>query len=224
LRPDARKLVLAVLLVAGLAAACRQDMHDQPRIEPYEESDFFADGRGNRMPVEGAVARGQLRADEAFYTGLAGDQFVEVLPVEVTRELLDRGRERYDIFCSPCHSRVGDGRGMIVRRGFKQPASFHEQRLRDQKIGYFYDVISRGFGEMSSYAAQVEPEDRWAIAAYIRALQLSQNVVVADLDAAGRAVVEAGLAERSHPAESAAESAAEPAHGSGHDQEAESHD
>lgn len=221
MRPELSKLVLVFLVIgAGSLAGCRQDMHDQPVIEAYEESDFFADGRGNRLPVDGTVARGQLRADDAFYTGLAGDQFVATLPIPVTRELLERGRERYDIFCSPCHSRVGDGLGMIVRRGFKQPASFHEPRLRDQKVGYFYDVISRGFGEMSSYAAQIEPEDRWAIAAYIRALQLSQNVVVADLAPTARGAVETGLAKRDEPA------ASDPGatHAPGHDQETARHD
>lgn len=186
-------LALGALLVGSLAG-CRQDMHDQPRIEPFEESDFFADGLGHRTPVEGTVARGLLQEDDAFYTGLVDDEFLAELPMANTRQLLEHGRERYDIYCTPCHSRVGDGRGMIVRRGFKQPASFHEQRLRDQNIGYFYDVITRGFGEMSSYAAQVSPEDRWAISAYIRALQLSQNVVVADLDPAQRTRIEEGIA------------------------------
>jgi len=177
-------------------------MHDQPRIEPYEESDFFADGLGNRTPVAGTIARGMLREDVGFYTGLVDDQFLQKLPVANTRQLLERGRERYDIFCSPCHSRVGDGRGMIVRRGFKQPSSFHEQRLRDQPIGYFYDVITRGFGEMSSYAAQVSPEDRWAIAGYIRALQLSQNVAIANLEPDDRSAIEKSIAV--HSSESAA--------------------
>ncbi len=145
------------------------------------------------MPVEGTIARGNLRDDQAFYTGLVGDQFLAELPVANTRELLERGRERYDIFCSPCHSRIGDGRGMIVRRGFKQPASFHDARLRDQPVGYYFDVMTRGFGEMSSYAPMVKPEDRWAIAAYIRALQLSQNVVLADLDAVKRKAIESAI-------------------------------
>jgi mono/diheme cytochrome c family protein len=165
-------------------------MHDQPVLEPFEASDFFADGRGGRMPIEGTVARGALRDDEAFYTGLAGDQFLAELPLANTRELLERGHERFDIFCSPCHSRTGDGRGMIVRRGFKQPASFHEARLRDQPVGYYFDVMSRGFGEMSSYASLIRPADRWAIAAYIRALQLSQKVVLADLDVEDRTAIE----------------------------------
>lgn len=184
-------LVLCLVSVFGLA--CRQDMHDQPVIEPNEASDFFADGRGNRLPIEGTIARGRLQDDTAFYTGLSDDRFVTDLPMAGTRELLERGRERFDIFCSPCHGRVGDGRGMIVRRGFKQPASFHEERLRKQPVGYYFDVVSRGFGEMSSYASMIEPEDRWAIAAYIRALQLSQNVVLADQDAEARTAITSAI-------------------------------
>ncbi|MCP4205013.1 MAG: cytochrome c [bacterium] len=175
-------------------------MHDQPVLEPNEASDFFADGRGNRMPIEGTVARGQLRDNEAFYTGLSGDQFLAELPVANTRGLLERGQNRYDIFCSPCHSRIGNGRGMIVRRGFKQPASFHEARLRDQPVGYYFDVMSRGFGEMSSYAPLVKAEDRWAIVAYIRALQLSQNVVLADLDEPKRKAIESAVEAQATPA------------------------
>lgn len=185
------------MVVVGAATGCRQDMHDQPVLELYEESEFFADRRGYRMPVEGTVARGQLRADTAFYTGLSEDQFLTELPIPGTRELLERGRDRYEIFCTPCHSRLGDGRGMIVRRGFKQPASFHEARLRNQPVGYYFDVMSRGFGEMSSYAGQIRPEDRWAIAGYIRALQLSQSVVLENLEADDRERVRVGLATRS---------------------------
>jgi mono/diheme cytochrome c family protein len=174
-------------------------MHDQPVLEVYEESTFFADGRGDRMPIEGTVARGHLREDAAFFTGLEGDAFVAELPIAPTRAVLERGRERYEIYCSPCHDRVGNGLGMIVRRGFKQPTSFHDQRLRDQPVGYFYDVITRGFGEMSSYAPLVGPEDRWAIAAYIRALQLSQRVELSELAPAERAAIEGRLATSQAP-------------------------
>lgn len=212
MRPS-RSLALAATL-AVLLGACRQDMHDQPVLEAYEESDFFADGRGERLPVEGTVARGQLRDNRPFYTGLDGDAFVTELPVETTVELLERGRERYDIFCSPCHDRVGNGLGMIVRRGFKQPASFHEQRLRDQPVGYYFDVISRGFGEMSSYAAMIDPADRWAISAYIRALQLSQRVDLSDLDPEVRAEIEAAIGADPAGAASAADS--EPGEEAGH--------
>ncbi len=194
-----RSLVLLVLLT-GAAFGCRQDMHDQPVLEEYEASDFFADGRGDRMPIEGTVARGSWSADEAFSTGLVGDAFVTELPVAPTQEFLERGRDRYDIFCSPCHDRAGTGRGMIVRRGFKQPTSFHHPRLRAQPVGYFFDVMSRGFGEMSSYAPLVKAEDRWAIAAYVRALQLSQRVVLAELEPSARAAIEASMAEAEDPA------------------------
>ena len=190
--PRSKALLLVAVLLPAFVA-CRQDMHDGPVLEPYEESDFFADGRGDRRPIEGTVARGQLFDDPIFYTGLDGDAFVSELPVEVTEKLLERGRERYDIFCSPCHDRVGNGRGMIVRRGFKQPSSFHEARLRDQPVGYYFDVISRGFGEMSSYAPLVDHEDRWAIAAYIKTLQMSQRLELADLDPAFRTKIEASM-------------------------------
>ncbi len=190
---------LTLCLAAVVGGACRQDMHDQPVIEPNEASDFFADGRGNRMPIEGTIARGLLHDDTAFYTGLSDDRFVADLPMAGTRELLERGRERYDIFCSPCHGRVGDGRGMIVRRGFKQPASFHEERLRNQPVGYYFDVVSRGFGEMSSYASMIEAKDRWAIAAYIGALQLSQNVVIADQDVKARAAIVGAIESAKSP-------------------------
>ncbi len=168
----ARRLALAALFAA--LAGCRQDMHDQPKFEPLEATALFADRSSARPLVAGTVARGQLREDQALFTGLEGDQFVSDLPLEMTAELVARGRTRYDAFCSPCHGLQGDGLGMIVRRGFKQPTSLHEQRLRDTPVGYFFDVMTRGFGQMSSYAAQVGPEDRWAIAAYIRALQLSR--------------------------------------------------
>jgi cytochrome c553 len=157
-------------------------MHDQPRHEPLEASTLFADGRSSRPLIEGTVARGQLRDDRELYTGLdAEGQFVTNLPTPVTRELLERGQSRFNAFCSPCHGRRGDGGGMVVQRGFKQPQSFHQDRLLDTPTGYYYDVITRGFGEMSSYAAQLSPRDRWAIVAYIRALQVSRNVPVATL-------------------------------------------
>jgi hypothetical protein len=177
-----------VLLIS--APACRQDMFNQPKVKPMARSDFFDDGISARLPVEGTVARGELRADRVFHTGIGPDgKFVTALPVPLTRSLLLRGRERYDIFCSPCHSRVGDGRGMIVERGFKQPPSFHIDRLRTQPIGYFFDVVTSGFGQMSGYAAQVPPADRWAIAAYIRALQLSQHAPLQEVPAADREAI-----------------------------------
>jgi mono/diheme cytochrome c family protein len=165
-----------MVLVAALTAGCRQDMHDQPRYEPLEASSFFADGRASRPLVEGTVPRGHLHEDDFLYRGKEGAEWASRFPFVVTRETLDRGRERYEIFCTPCHGLLGDGKGMVVRRGFPQAASFHDDRLRDEKPGYFFDVITNGFGRMSGYASQLHAEDRWAVVAYIRALQLSQNV------------------------------------------------
>jgi hypothetical protein len=158
-------------------------MHDQPRYEPLEASGFFADGRASRPLVPGTVARGQLHTDTHFYLGKVDGTLVDTLPLPVTRPLLERGRERYDIYCAPCHDRLGSGQGMIVRRGFRSPPSLHIDRLREAPIGHFFDVISNGFGVMTDYAAQVAPPDRWAIAAYIRALQLSQHAQMTDVPA-----------------------------------------
>lgn len=169
-----------------MAVGCRQDMHDQPRFEALEASDFFDDGRSARPYVRGTVARGSLRHDDHFYTGRVDGELVETLPFELTREHLERGRERFDIFCSPCHGGLGNGEGMIVQRGFRRPPSFHEDRLREMPIGHFYDVISNGFGTMKDYSSRVAPEDRWAIAAYIRALQLSQRTTLDDVPPAER--------------------------------------
>ena len=189
--PRARVARAGAVLLLCLAAACRQDMFNQPKVKPLAESDFFEDGSGARPSVEGTVARGELRADRVFHTAIGPDgKFVGTLPVPLTRPLLLRGQERFNIFCSPCHGRVGDGRGMVVQRGFKQPPSYHIDRLRTQPIGYFFDVMTNGFGQMSSYAAQVPPADRWAIAAYIRALQLSQHAPVREVPARDRAEIE----------------------------------
>jgi len=154
----------------------RQAMYNQEKYEPLEASAFFADGQSVRPPVEGTVARGQLHLDSHLYTGKIDGQLATSLPFPLTRERLERGRERFDIFCSPCHDRTGAGNGMIVQRGFKRPPSFHQQRLREAPLGHFYDVITNGFGAMYSYASRIPVEDRWAIAAYVRTLQLSQNV------------------------------------------------
>ena len=190
---DKRRGTLAFLfLCCGVfSSACRQDMYNQPRIKPLAPSDFFADGQSARLPIPGTVARGQLNANRELLTGIGADgALLTVVPIPVTPQVIRRGQERFDIYCSPCHSRLGDGRGMIVRRGFKQPSSFHIDRLRGQSIGYFFDVMTQGFGQMSSYASQVPVEDRWAIAAYIRALQLSAHAPVAELPAADRAELE----------------------------------
>ncbi len=174
-------VVVWVLALVVLGVGCRQDMHDQPKYQPLEASAFFADGRASRPVVPGTVARGQLREDSRLYAGRdSAGSFVEEVPFSVTRAVLDRGHERYDIYCSPCHDRVGNGNGMIVQRGFKRPPSLHEERLRDTPDGYFFQVVTEGFGAMKGYAAQVPPRDRWAIVAYIRALQLSQHAVLAE--------------------------------------------
>ena len=156
-------------------------MHDQPRYEPLEASSFFQDGRSARPLVAGTVARGELHEDEQFYTGKAGGTLVSTFPFPVTREVLERGQERYNIFCSPCHARVGNGQGIIVQRGFRQPSSFHIDRLREAPVGYFFEVITNGFGSMYDYADRIPPPDRWAIIAYIRALQLSQHATLEDV-------------------------------------------
>ena len=172
----------SVLLLVGLVAACRIDMHVQPRINPLAKSDFFTDQRSARPPVEGTVARGQLHADSYFYTGKIGNNPGDAMPFPVTKDVLERGRERYNIYCAPCHSRVGDGNGFIPSRGFtRKPPSFHEQRLQKAPLGYVFDVMTNGFGIMPDYASQIPPRDRWDIVAYIRALQLSQNATKADV-------------------------------------------
>jgi mono/diheme cytochrome c family protein len=158
-------------------------MADQPRYKPLAESTFFGDDRSARPLVPGTVARGELRADEPFYTGKSGGNLVTALPIPLTRELLQRGQERFNIFCAPCHGRTGEGNGMVVQRGYRRPPSYHIDRLRQTPIGHFFDVMTHGFGAMPDYAAQVPPADRWAIAAYIRALQLSQNATLADVPA-----------------------------------------
>jgi len=177
-----RLLTATALLFALALAGCRYDMQDQPRYEPLESSTFFDDGRASRAPVAGTVARGHLDEDTVFFAGVeANGAMVTAIPMPVDRALLDRGRERYDIYCSPCHDRVGGGAGMIVQRGYKQPPTFHDDRMRSLPPGYYYNVIRNGFGVMPSYAAQVPANDRWAIVAYIRALQRSQNATLADV-------------------------------------------
>jgi mono/diheme cytochrome c family protein len=153
-------------------------MHDNPRYEPLEASSFFADRRSAREPVAGTVARGELREDEHLYTGKVGGKLSATFPFAVTRERLERGRQRYDIYCAPCHDRLGTGLGMVVRRGFRRPPSMHDERLRLAPPGHFFDVMTNGFGAMASYAAEVPVEDRWAIAAYLRALQFSQRAPI----------------------------------------------
>ena len=186
----ALKLCCWLPLSFGLVA-CQQKMADQPRYKPLQKSDFFADERGARPLVEGTVARGHLEADEHFYAGKINGNPVDRFPFPITKEVLLRGQERYNIFCSPCHDQVGTGQGMIVRRGYRPPPSFHIDRLRTAPDGHFFDVMTHGFGAMPDYAQQIPPADRWAIVGYIRALQFSQNTRVGDLpEKERRALVE----------------------------------
>jgi cytochrome c553 len=164
------------MLAAVLSlTACRDDMHDQPRYKPLASTTFFDDGRSARPTIEDTVARGQLHLDEARYTGKENGQDINYFPIQITRADLARGQERFNIFCSPCHGRLGDGKGMIVSRGFRQPPSYHDARLMNAATGHFFDVMTNGYGAMYSYASRIPVDDRWRITAYIRALQLSQN-------------------------------------------------
>ncbi len=169
-----------LLLVAG-TAACRLDMHVQPKYKPLDPSGFFRDGRSERPAVPGVVARGQLRTDELLYTGKIDGVVADTFPFPITRQDLERGKERYNIYCSPCHDYTGSGQGMIVQRAFQRPPSYHIDRLRQAPAGHFFAVMTSGYGAMYSYASRVSPEDRWRIAAYIRALQLSQNATLSDV-------------------------------------------
>lgn len=167
-----------VLLV--LQAGCT-DMYDGQRMKPLEESKFYADELSSRPLEEGTVARGHARNDSLMYTGKIGGKFADMFPMKVTKAELEHGRERFNTFCSPCHGRLGDGRGMIVMRGFPQPNSFHSDSLVSRPVGYYFDVITNGFGRMYSYAPSIPVNDRWAIVAYVRALQTSQNVPAGEL-------------------------------------------
>lgn len=188
-----KKFGSAVLLlgVCLMGVGCRQDMQDQPKMKPYRGSSFFRDGLSTRPPVEGTIPRGYLRADKELYTGKKSvssvstaatstnpyPDDVDTFPFPITAETVKRGRERYEIFCSACHGLTGYGDGMIVRRGFRQAASFHDDRLRQAPVGHYFDAVTNGWGAMPSYAPQIAVQDRWAIIAYIRALQLSQQNV-----------------------------------------------
>jgi len=185
---------IAALALLCFVSGCRRDMQVQPRYNPYDASNFYGDSRSARPPVAGTIARGQLHLDELLYTGKVDGKDADVFPFAITRADLNRGRERYNIYCSPCHDVSGSGRGMIVLRGFPQPPSFHIDRLRQAPAGHYFDVMTNGLGVMYSYAARVSPEDRWRIAAYIRALQLSQQATVTDVPAAQRANLQAETA------------------------------
>jgi len=184
--------MIGVLALAALPAlvGCHDDMYNQPRYEPLERSDFFDDHRASRPLVAGTVVYRSERTDDVLHTARADGELATELPVELTAALLRRGQERYDIYCSNCHARTGDGDGMIVQRGYRQPPTFHSDRLRGVAVGHFFDVMTSGFGAMPSYALQVSPEDRWAIAAYVRALQLSQYAAIDELPSDMRRQIE----------------------------------
>jgi len=187
-------LKLAVVVLAGAASvACRQDMQDQPKYIPLRPSEFFSDGRSERPLIYGTVARGHLNDDAAFYTGKGPDgKPLDTFPFPVTKDVILRGQDRFNVYCSPCHDRAGDGNGMIVRRGYRKPPSYHTDKIRQLQNGFIYDVITNGFGAMPDYAAQIPPRDRWAIVAYVRALQLSRSASINDVPAEARAQLSQG--------------------------------
>jgi len=191
---DFRRLFSACLPLVILAAAgCRRDMFHQPSSRPLEASDFFQDnGMASRPLVPHSIARGHLDANTVFYTGKVGTNLVDAFPFPITQTVLERGREQFDIYCSPCHGRTGEGNGMIVQRGFPAPPSYHMDRLRKAPVGYFFDVMSHGYGVMYSYAERVQASDRWAIAAYIRVLQKSENSTLAEVPPEQRTALEQG--------------------------------
>ena len=181
------RLKLALVIgVAVLVGACRQDMHDQPKYRGLRGSDFFADGQGARPLVANTVARGHLNEDTLLHTGKQGQDDTTVFPFPVTDQVMARGQERFNIYCSPCHGRTGNGDGMIVRRGYRRPPVLSDERLRVAPVGHFYDVITNGFGAMPDYQAQIAVEDRWAIVAYVKALQYSMYAPLDAVPAADR--------------------------------------
>jgi mono/diheme cytochrome c family protein len=181
-----RFLSVFCALLAVIGSGCRQDMHDQPKYVPLRQSAFFDDTRSARPVIAGTVARGQLNDDPLLATGKLNGADATVFPAPVDAKAMLRGQERFNIYCAPCHGRTGAGDGMIVQRGYRRPPSLHEDRLRAAAVGHFFDVITNGFGAMPDYAMQIRPEDRWAVVAYIRALQLSGHATIADVPAADR--------------------------------------
>jgi mono/diheme cytochrome c family protein len=176
-----KPLLALIALSVAVLSGCRQDMHNQPKYRGLRPSTFFRDGSSARPLVEGTVPRGSLQEDEGFFTGKVSDVDVKELPFAVDEKVLDRGQERFTIYCTPCHDTTGSGQGMVVRRGYRPPPSFHIERLRQADAGHFFDVMTNGFGAMPDYKVQISPRDRWAIVAYIRALQLSQHATAADV-------------------------------------------
>ncbi len=173
----------AMTVAAGtmVLAGCRQDMHNQPKFYPQRGTDFYTDGRSVRPQVENTVGRNQLRENAYFYTGFMNGKEGDGLPFAVTMRVMQRGQERYNVYCSPCHSRIGNGAGMIVQRGYAAAGNFHTARLEAAPLGHFFNVISNGYGAMPDYSAQLAPADRWAVVAYVKALQLSQKATAADI-------------------------------------------
>jgi mono/diheme cytochrome c family protein len=194
---------IAGLLILGLTAGCRQDMHDAPRYDPLEASAVLPQGASAQPLVDGTVARGELRDDDLLETGRVNGQVSATFPFAIASTDLDRGQERFNIYCSPCHGRDGEGNGMVVQRGYRQAASLHTDRLRQARPGYLYEVIRNGFGVMPDYRAQITVDDRWRIVAYVRALQLSHNATVADVPADAVPALDAPVGQ-AVPAESAA--------------------
>lgn len=180
------RMAACLALMSFALAGCRLDMHIQPKYLPYEPTTFFSDGRSERQPVPGTIARGQLRLDDLLFTGTENGAESNRFPFPITKADLDRGRERFNIYCTPCHDYTGSGNGMIVQRGFPHPPSFHTDRLRQAPVGHFFGVMTNGFGAMYSYSDRVDVGDRWRIAAYIRVLQLSRNATVDDVPEADR--------------------------------------
>jgi mono/diheme cytochrome c family protein len=175
---------LALVVVSVAAAGCRQDMHDAPRYDPLEASDLFLNGSAARPLVTGTVPRGQLNDDAYLHTGKDANGLpVSAFPFAITSAELDRGQERFNVYCAPCHGRTGEGNGMVVQRGYRQAQSLHIDRLKLAPVGYFYDIIANGFGVMPDYRAQITVEDRWKIVAYVRALQLSRQATTAEIPA-----------------------------------------
>jgi len=190
---DRKGAVIATALLSLFAlTACRQDMQDQPKFIPLRPTTFFADGRSERPLIDGTVARGHLNDDVAFYTGMGPDgKPVDTFPFPITKDVMARGQQRFDVYCAPCHDRTGDGNGMIVRRGYKKPPAYWSPEVMARSNGFIYDVITRGFGAMPDYAAQIPPRDRWAIVAYVRALQASETATINDVPPEERPKMEA---------------------------------
>jgi len=193
------RLSIALIALALVLSACGRNMAEQPRVGALQATPFFADGSGSRPLIEGTVSRERGGIDPVFFSGQGPAGFVTEMPIELTYELLARGQERYDIFCSMCHGYTGHADGMVVSRGYPRPTSFHEQRLLDAPVGYYVSAITNGFGRMYSYASRIPPEDRWAIAAYVKALQLSQNATLDDVPADVLRALELANAEGNLP-------------------------